>query len=218
MNDEYETFNNKDTAEDDTEQKTRRRKIDRNTLSFILLCVVSVVCVANLIFCVMTYNKYDELQLGAQFYFQNSGEPVNSSSDVIVEYANDPVIINTETTTIMHIEITTQPQSSKQNNFASPTNSHTSAAAVSTTAATSPSSSVTVASTAAAETKTSLININTATVEELTALNGIGPAKAQAIVDYRYENGYFMSTEELTDVSGIGEKTFEKIKNYVTVE
>ncbi len=61
------------------------------------------------------------------------------------------------------------------------------------------------------------ININTATAAELTALPGIGEVKAQRIVDYREENGAFVSVEQLTDVNGIGEKTLEKLRDYVTV-
>jgi competence protein ComEA len=61
------------------------------------------------------------------------------------------------------------------------------------------------------------VNLNTATKEELIALPGIGPAKAQAILDYRKANGAFKSVEELKDVKGIGAKRFEKLKSELTV-
>lgn len=62
-----------------------------------------------------------------------------------------------------------------------------------------------------------LININTCSYEDLLSLNGIGPVKAQAIIEYRSVNGGFSSVEEITNVSGIGEKTFESIRNFITV-
>lgn len=61
-----------------------------------------------------------------------------------------------------------------------------------------------------------LININSASVSELDALPGVGPSKAQAIVTYREENGPFKSIEEIKNVSGIGESSFEKIKDLIT--
>ena len=61
------------------------------------------------------------------------------------------------------------------------------------------------------------LNLNTATKEELIALPGIGPAKAQAILDYRNAHGGFKSIEELKDVKGIGAKRFEKLKGELTV-
>ena len=59
------------------------------------------------------------------------------------------------------------------------------------------------------------ININTASSEELQTLTGIGPVKAQAIIDYRNENGFFRSIDELLEVSGIGPKTLEKIRDQI---
>jgi competence protein ComEA len=66
-------------------------------------------------------------------------------------------------------------------------------------------------------TATAAVNLNTATKDELVALPGIGPAKAQAILDYRNKNGAFKSIEELKDVKGIGAKRYEKIKSELTV-
>src|SRR5699024_12149842 len=54
------------------------------------------------------------------------------------------------------------------------------------------------------EQDTDKININQATKEEIETLSGIGPAKAQAIIDYREEHGLFQSIEDLQEVSGIG--------------
>lgn len=63
-----------------------------------------------------------------------------------------------------------------------------------------------------------LININTATKEELKSLNGIGDALSQRIIDFREQNGAFSDIESIKNVSGIGEKKFEGIKDYITVQ
>lgn len=62
-----------------------------------------------------------------------------------------------------------------------------------------------------------LININTASAAQLKTLKGIGDVKAQAIIDYRDAHGDFSRIEDITEVKGIGEKTFEKIRDYITV-
>ncbi|MCP3687330.1 MAG: helix-hairpin-helix domain-containing protein [Gammaproteobacteria bacterium] len=63
------------------------------------------------------------------------------------------------------------------------------------------------------------VNINTATASEIAAaLNGIGIAKAEALVAYRNQNGMFTSAEQIVNVSGIGEATFEKNKADILVE
>ncbi len=61
------------------------------------------------------------------------------------------------------------------------------------------------------------ININTADSTQLQEIPGVGPATAEKIIDYRDTNGRFTSVEELKNVSGIGEKTFEKMKDKVSV-
>ena len=63
-----------------------------------------------------------------------------------------------------------------------------------------------------------IVNVNTAAEEELQALPGIGPAKAQAIINYREEHGNFTCAEDLLNVSGIGEATLEKIRDDITWE
>ena len=61
------------------------------------------------------------------------------------------------------------------------------------------------------------VDINKATTQELNGLQGIGPAKAQAIVEYRQKNGQFKSTKDLTKVKGIGPKIVEKLGSDITV-
>ncbi len=61
------------------------------------------------------------------------------------------------------------------------------------------------------------INVNTATRQELEDLPSIGSVTAQRIIDYREVNGEFAAIEELLNVKGIGEKTLEKLKEYVTL-
>lgn len=60
------------------------------------------------------------------------------------------------------------------------------------------------------------VNINTATKEELMTLSGIGETKADAIIAYRQKNP-FQTIEDIKNVSGIGDSTYEEIKNNITV-
>ena len=62
------------------------------------------------------------------------------------------------------------------------------------------------------------VNINTATAEQLSTLPGIGPTRAQCIIDYRTTNGPFRSIEDIKKVTGIGDATFEKLKDKITVQ
>ena len=62
------------------------------------------------------------------------------------------------------------------------------------------------------------VNINTADLQQLTELNGIGPMLGTRIISYRNEHGPFRRPDEIKNVRGIGEKTFEKMKEHITVD
>ena len=59
------------------------------------------------------------------------------------------------------------------------------------------------------------VSINNGTLEDFLTLPGIGNVKAQAILNYRTENGDFQDIEDLTKVSGIGDKTLENLRDYI---
>ena len=67
-------------------------------------------------------------------------------------------------------------------------------------------------------TKQGKIKLNKADENELQNLPGIGPSKAAAIMEYRETNGPFKSVEDLKNISGIGDKTFDKLKDLISVE
>lgn len=62
-----------------------------------------------------------------------------------------------------------------------------------------------------------LVNINTAGFAELDSLPGIGEVKAQAILDYRQNNGLFTSLEDLMKVDGINQSLYEKLQGLITL-
>ncbi|MBS5798182.1 MAG: helix-hairpin-helix domain-containing protein [Clostridiales bacterium] len=68
------------------------------------------------------------------------------------------------------------------------------------------------------ESESGRTNINTAEIQELEKLPGIGEVKASQIIAYRNEHGLFKNLEELKNVSGIGQKTYEALLEYITIE
>ena len=78
--------------------------------------------------------------------------------------------------------------------------------------ATTPTAGATATATATAP-----VNLNTATAEQLATIPGVGPKMAERIIDYRQKNGGFKKIEDLMNVSGVGEKSFLKMKPLITV-
>lgn len=97
----------------------------------------------------------------------------------------------------------------------------TSMSTTSTTPLATPCSEVQAISSSLHPTSTSSssnkINLNTATLDQLLSLPGVGEAKAKAILSYREKKGGFSSVQQLLEVTGIGEKMFEKIKEKVSI-
>lgn len=69
----------------------------------------------------------------------------------------------------------------------------------------------------AAVASTEVVNLNSATAEQIATLPGIGPKTAELVVQYRGKNGPFKKIEEIMNVRGVGEKSFLKIKDRLTV-
>lgn len=61
------------------------------------------------------------------------------------------------------------------------------------------------------------VNVNYDNKDQLMAINGFGSAIVTSIINYRDQNGSFTYLEELKQVSGIGNSTFEKVKNFITL-
>ncbi|CYV14540.1 ComEA family DNA-binding protein [Streptococcus suis] len=79
-------------------------------------------------------------------------------------------------------------------------------------------SNTTASSAMSQEGNESKVNLNTATEADLQTISGIGSKRAADIIAYREANGGFKSVDDLNNVSGIGDKTMESIRPYVTVE
>ena len=117
---------------------------------------------------------------------------------------------------------TVNSRPSNSNYTPTPTPGPSSTHLVSPSPMVTPSPSITLVTpaptaTPATTTSSSLININTAGLAELDKITGIGPVYAQRIIDYREANGPFQKIEEIKEVKGIGEVTFQKMKSEITV-
>ena len=62
-----------------------------------------------------------------------------------------------------------------------------------------------------------VVNINLATLQQLQLLPGVGPSTAEKITDYREKNGKFSRIEDIKNISGIGEKTYQNLKDFIEI-
>jgi competence protein ComEA len=62
------------------------------------------------------------------------------------------------------------------------------------------------------------VNINTATESQIALLPGIGPKIAGKVINYRADNGNFKTAEDIKKVKGVGNKKFEKMRDYIIIE
>jgi comEA protein len=69
----------------------------------------------------------------------------------------------------------------------------------------------------AAKAPVEIVNLNLATAAQIASLPGIGPKTADLIVQYRQKNGPFKKIEEIMNIRGVGEKSFLRIKDRLTV-
>ena len=74
------------------------------------------------------------------------------------------------------------------------------------------------ATSSASSPQSSIVNINKADATGLTSLPGVGPAKAEAIISYREQSGDFKEKLDLMKVTGIGQKTYEKLEPLISVK
>lgn len=221
MCDGYETFDDllaasdiTESGEDDSADSERKSSDIPNLFKFIFKFAAFVVIVAllsaNLIFEIRNYQLLSTESIIPTISHNSSVNlPTTENRNIIFEIFSDKVDYPATETVPGYYEVTTisgdtgyvyqQPQ--------------TPATTTQPAAITQHPSTVTQAP----EPSNGLININTASASELMTLNGIGEVKANAIIDYRNMNGRFNTVDELIFVSGIGEKTLEKIRPYVTV-
>ncbi len=124
---------------------------------------------------------------------------------VILNFASIPPVEST-------LDISVDSTSKTKTANSSSSSSNSSSAITSTTAQDSTS-----APTSSSANNTQTVNINTADVTTLSGLPGIGSTIAQRIVDYRNAHGQFKSTNDLLNVSGIGDKKLQSFINQVTI-
>lgn len=227
MEDEYEIFDYDEEEKMAQEIMKKENKSEskskmgiKQKIEIAAFGIVLIMCTVNMLFCVKIYNNQknytdnqkvvvltnnEKGESGEGYYIVEQG---TFEGEDIDDYYVNPVPAGT----------TAAEQNGNANNDGAGKEEKTTKISQSTTASDKTQETTTSRTTSPKNDADGTVNINTATLEELMELDGIGEVKAQAIIDYREEYGYFSSPEEIINVKGIGEKTYEKNKDKIVVE
>lgn len=201
----------------ENKEEIAKSKKTAEIIKFILLVLILITTTITMIFAIRIYYTQSETQ---HIVFPQSviGNTDASYGDIVIDTADD-IDIGEFFTTQVYVEL---PPDVIQQSDNIVSNNKKPAVSVATTKASETTTVKTevVQTTAVATTEKSdgLLNINFATKEQLMTLEGIGEKKADAIIEYRIENGAFLSVDELLEVDGIGEGLLEKNRTRITVD